>query len=244
MKMPIEHTYWFGIVKLMLQKSFSYFLFSLIILLFINPIHSFAAVPSGPSLSDAVYADLATQHYLDNVSIFYSDGKLNNDIKVNESRHWLPASTVKTFAAMYAYKLISEHKLSLSDTFRIDEKNDVPTELVTEELPTLLEGDSVSLSRLIRQMITQSDNTAFNVLLDILGRDKITSYIQSLGLAHSNVGSKLNLDTSQTQYEYDIPGYGINTTTADDYARAFTLIKRNKIPGAHDLFMVLKDQKN
>lgn len=195
------------------------------------------------NLTDAIYADLAVRGYLDNVSVYYTDGTPTDDIKLNETRHWLPASTVKTYAAMYAYKLISEGKMHLNDIVTIDAKNDVPTELVTNSLPTLLIGDEVTIDLLIRQMITQSDNTAFNQLVDVLGRDNITAYIQSLGLNHSHVGSKLNLDDSQTQYEYDVPGYGVNTTTAEDYAKAFLLIKNNKVAGAKDLFTVLAQQK-
>ena len=196
-----------------------------------------------PSLSDAIYADLAVKHGLDNVSLYYKDSKTGDTAMLNEERHWLPASTVKVFAAMYAYKLIKEKKLSLSQEFQIESKNSVPTELVTDNLPQLVEGESVTADRLIKQMLIQSDNTAFNVLLDVLGRDDITRYIQTLGLLHSRVGSKLNLDTSQEQYEFDVEGYGINTTTAQDYALAFLLIKNNKIPGSKELFDILKNQK-
>ena len=217
-----------------------------LILLFFLPFPNLALAETSSdnlSLSDIVYADLATRHYLDNVSIYYTDGKSVDDIKLTEKRHWLPASTVKTFAAMYAYKRIAEHKLNLQDAFIIEAKNSVPTELDTDELPTLWEGNYFTTDRLIKQMLIQSDNTAFNVLLDVLGRDNITSYIKSLGLNYSNVGSKLNLDTSQEQYEFDAKGYGINTTTAEDYAKAFLLIKSNKILGAKELLAILKKQK-
>ncbi len=243
MVVPIDQKFQFGIVKIVLKKLFRYFLFLFVAWMLITPAHSFASAPPRPSLSDAIYADLAVNHYLDNVSVFYTDGKAINDIKLNETKHWLPASTVKTFSAMYAYKLIKEKKINLNDFITIDAKNNVPTELVTGDLPTLYEGESVTIDRLIRQMITQSDNTSYNQLIDVLGRDNITRYIQSIGLTHSHVGSKLNLDTSQTQYEYDAPGYGINTTTAEDYAKAFMLIKNNKIPGAKELYAVLKAQK-
>jgi len=218
-------------------------IFGLLFLFLSQPIFASDKNITTLSISDAVYADLAIRNYLDNVSIYHTDGKTSDDIRLNETRHWIPASTVKTFAAMYAYKLMSEGKLHTYDTILIEPKNAVSTELVTDELPALLDGDSVTADRLIKQMITQSDNTAFNVLLDVLGRDNITKYIQSLGLTHSNVGSKLNLDTSQEQYEFDAPGYGINTTTAEDYARAFSLIQKNKIPGAKELLAILKDQK-
>jgi len=227
------------------KRIFAFLIFaSYIVVLFLlsSQKPSYAKTPT-VTLADAIYADLATRQALDNVSIFYSDGKTSDDIKLNETRHWLPASTVKTFAAIYAFKLIADGKIHLSDYAIIDSKNEVTTELVTNQLPTLSTGDTVTIDRLLQQMITQSDNTAFNQLLDILGRDNITTYIQSLGLIHSHIGSKLNLDDTQTQYEYDTQGYGVNTTTAEDYAKAFELIKQNKIPGARDLFAILKQQK-
>src|SRR5438034_771241 len=122
------------------------------------------------TISDAIYADLAIRHELDNVSVYYADGGKTNDVRLNEARQWLPASTVKTFAAMYAYELVKEGKIHLYDVVTIDAKNDVTTELVTTELPSLTTDETVTIERLIDQMITQSDNTAFNQLLDILGR--------------------------------------------------------------------------
>ena len=196
-----------------------------------------------PSLSEAVYADLAVRGYLDNVSISLYDGNKTDTIGINDNKHWLPASTVKLFAAMYAYKQIADSKLSLYQSIPVESKNVVPTELVTDELPTIQDGDYLTIDRLLKQMITQSDNTAFNVLLDVLGRNEINDYIHSIGLTHTSIGSKLNLDTSQEQYEFDVPGYGINTTTADDYTKAFKLIWQNKISGAKPLLAVLKQQK-
>src|SRR5258708_5354122 len=198
---------------------------------------------ANPSLSDAVYADLALKGYLDNVSVSFYDKNPANAIAINETRHWPPASTVKLFTAMYASKLIADARLNLYNSVAIEAKNVVPGELITDELPTIQEGEYLTVDRLLKQMITQSDNTAFNVLLDILDRKEITSYIHSLGLIHSTVGSKLNLDTSQEQYEFDVPGYSINTTTADDYTKAFTLIWKNNIAGAKPLLEILKQQK-
>lgn len=240
----LDRTNLFAIVVLRVKKIFILLPVLLLVLVtsIVHPVYATSST-SSVSLSDAIYADLAVRHYLDNASVYYTNGKLADNVALNETRHWLPASTVKTFAAVYAYKLIKEGKINLNDTVTIDGKNEVSTELVTDELPTLLTGDTVTIDRLIRQMITQSDNTAFNQLLDILGRDNVTNYIQSLGLTHSHVGSKLNLDDTQTQFEYDVPGYGINTTTAEDYGKIFTLIKQNKIPGAKELFAVLARQK-
>lgn len=195
------------------------------------------------TVSDAVYADLALNSNLDNVSIYSFNGNNIDTVSVNPLRQWLPASTVKLYVAMYAFDQISKGNIRLDDTYTIDGKNAVPTELVTDEMPTIGEGSDVTLQRLLKQMITQSDNTAYNTLLDILDRQKITEYIKGLGITHTNIGSKLNLDTTQGESEYSVFGYGINTTTAEDYARAFVLIEKNEISAAKDLYSILIKQK-
>ncbi|HSX19413.1 MAG TPA: serine hydrolase [Candidatus Saccharimonadales bacterium] len=195
------------------------------------------------TLEDAVYADLALRHYLTSISVDSFDQYGENVVEINKDKQWLPASTVKTYVAMYAYYKINKGQLSLDDQIFIDPINVVPTELDTEELPTLSEGQTVSVDRLIVQMITQSDNTAYNVLLDVLDRQEVSKYIQSLGLTHSTIGSKLNLDYNQAQSELNVEGYGINTTTASDYASAFEMIRQKQVPGADALFETFSMQK-
>lgn len=213
-------------------------------LIFVNP------KPAGEvkgeatvSLEEAVYADLATRHYLNNVSVYSYDGKTEDAVSINPDKQWIPASTVKTFVAMYVFDQIDKGNLNLNDQVQVQSKNVVPTELVTDEFPTLQDGQYVTIDRLIRQMITQSDNTAYNVLLDALDRRSVTEFIHSLGLTNSSVGSKLNLDDNQLQYENSVPGYGINTTTASDYSLAFQLINDGKIAGSDDLLSILSAQK-
>lgn len=92
-------------------------------------------------------------------------------------------------------------------------------------------------------MLTQSDNTAYNTMLDILDRREITKYVHDLGLVNSSVGSKLNLDDQQVTAEYVTPGFGDNVTTANDFATAFILIKGGRIPGSVPLEAILKQQK-
>ncbi len=195
------------------------------------------------SLEDAVLADLAMRHYLPNVSVYSYDGKAESTISINANRQWVPASTVKAFVAMYAYDQVYKGKLSLDDLVLVDAKNVVPTELVTSELLTLSEGEYVSISRLITQMLTQSDNTSYNILLDVLDRRNINEFIHSLGLTNSSVGSKLNLDNIQQSYELNTPGYGFNTTTANDYSTAFQLMENGKISGSGELITILSQQK-
>ncbi len=195
------------------------------------------------TISEEVYADLALRHALDHVSVYYFDDNIANTVSINAQKNWVPASTIKLFAAMYAYDQVERGKISLDQLITIDDKNVAPSESDPTGYSPLQVGDTVSVFRLVDQMITQSDNTAFNTLLDLLDRREITKYIHDLGLVNSNIGGKLNLDDTQQQYEVVNPGYGENVTTADDYAKAFILINGGRIPGSAGLFNILSRQK-
>lgn len=195
------------------------------------------------TISDAIYADLAVQGNLDNVSLYYRDKNSTDDVSYRDNKAWIPASTCKLYVAMYAYDQIAKGKASLADVITIKTTNVVPSEDVENGLPPLIEGDQALIQRLIEQMLTQSDNTAYNTLLDVFDRREITKYVRILGLSSSSIGSKLNQDEFQSQSESTIPGYGINTTTAADYGKAFELINDKKIPGAQQLFDILKQQR-
>lgn len=224
------------------MKRIPVILLSIISFLFF-PVVTLAQQAPTPTIADAVLADLASRNYLNNVSVFMYDQKEATAISVNQDKQWIPASTVKLFVAMYAFDQITKKIINKNDLVTIDGKNVVPTEMETPELPALQEGQSVTILRLITQMITQSDNTAYNTLLDVLDRRNVTNYVHAIGLAHTEIGSKLNLDDVQSQYEELTPGFGINTTTAQDYANAYLLIENNKLPYAQELFTILTEQK-
>lgn len=201
-------------------------------------------VPSASiTLSDEIYADLAIRNNLDHISLYYFDGNTANTVSFNAGRSWDPASTIKLYAAMFAYDQVAIGKISLDQLVTIKDSNVAPSESFSSGYAPLQNGDTVTVYRLLDQMITQSDNTAFNSLLDLLDRREITKYTHDLGLVNSNIGSKLNLDNSQLTAEQALPGYGPNTTNADDYARAFILINGQRLPGSSELFDTLTRQK-
>lgn len=198
---------------------------------------------NGVSIPDEVYADLALLHEINHVSVYYFDNTASNTVSIDSDKNWEPASTIKLYAAMYAFDQVSHGNISLDQNITIDAKNVAPSESYPTGYPPLNEGDSVSVYRLIDQMITQSDNTAFNTLLDLLDRTQITKYIHDLGLTNSSVGAKLNLNDNQQQNELSVAGYGPNLITANDYAKAFVIINGGRIPGSGDLFDILSRQK-
>ncbi len=201
------------------------------------------ATQSGISIPDLVYADLALQHELGHVSVYYFDDNPQNTVSFNSDKNWDPASTIKLYVAMYAFDQVSHGKISLDQLITVRDKNVAPSQSFPNGYPLLRTGDIVSVYELLDRMITQSGNTSYNTLLDLLGRQEITKYIHDLGLTNSSVGAKLNLDEDQQQYEAEALGYGPNLVTANDYAKAFILISGGRIPGSTDLFNILSRQK-
>jgi beta-lactamase class A len=198
---------------------------------------------SSVTIGDEVYADLALQHELNHVSVYYFDGDPLHKVSINASESWDPASTIKLYAAMYAFDQVNHGGINLDQLITIEAKNVASSQSYPNGYGTLNKGDQVTVSRLIEQMITQSDNTAYNTLLDLLDRQQITKYIHDLGLINSSIGAKLNLDDNQQQYEFTALGYGPNLITAEDFGRAFILIKGGRLPGSSELFNILSRQK-
>lgn len=179
----------------------------------------------------------------DNYSIYMSNLNDPETVTINPEKAWIPASTVKAFVALEAYR---QHSLGLIDfntPITITAQNVVPTELETDDFPRLREGTVTTIEQLVDAMIEQSDNTAYNTLLDILDRRNINQTLQNLGLTETVVGEKLNMDDNQLPIDQAVPGYRSNTTTAKDMATMFSLIYNHKVPEAEAMLDIFKKQK-
>lgn len=179
----------------------------------------------------------------DNVSLDFQnlDGSL--EVVINPTRSWIPASTIKSFVLVEVFNQVRQGLISFDQTITIRPENVVSTALETEEFPRLREGTRVTIRQLAEAMIIQSDNTAYNSLLDILDRRSINNTLQSFGLTETVVGEKLNLDDSRYQLDAKIPGHQFNTITVKDYVSLFSLLANNKIPGSAEMLAIFKRQK-
>lgn len=87
------------------------------------------------------------------------------------------ASTIKVFIMAEAFRQAKEGIISLKDRIKVDRSYYVPYSIVS----LLNKDNTYTINDLVTLMIVQSDNTATNILIDILGMDKINNYIKSLG---------------------------------------------------------------
>ena len=93
------------------------------------------------------------------------------------------ASTIKLAIVYELFRDADDKKIALDDTLALDPRKKVGGTGVLTHLgtPTLSIRDYAAL------MVTLSDNTATNVLIDRLGMDAITSRMRSLGLINTRL---------------------------------------------------------
>jgi beta-lactamase class A len=118
------------------------------------------------------------------------------------------ASTIKLAIVYELFKQASEGRIKLDETMMLDRSKAVGGAGVLAEMgtPTLSIRDYAVL------MVTLSDNTATNVLIDRLGMDAITKRLQELGLAATKLRRHM-MDAAAARRGDE------NVSTPDDLAR-------------------------
>ncbi len=111
---------------------------------------------------------------------------------VNPSNFIYPASVYKMYVAAEVLHQISSGKYGLTSAYIVRSPNDVDKsrELDWDPRPLLHNGDTVSVAYLLDLMITRSDNSAANCLIDLARRENINALITSYGWNGSEVTRK------------------------------------------------------
>ena len=122
------------------------------------------------------------------------------------------ASLIKTPIMLCALEAVEKGLLSLDTRIAVK-----PCQCVGDEAPVIGEGTDVPLSVLLEYMITDSNNSATNVLIDYLGMEKVNAYSQRIGL-----GDTL-LRRHMLDYEAARQGRE-NRTSAKDMLRLYTML--------------------
>lgn len=122
---------------------------------------------------------------------------------VNYDNFIYPASVYKMYVAAEILNQISKGKYSLYETYIAKEPNvvDKRSEIKTDPRPLLKDGDTVNVNYLLDLMITRSDNSAANCLIDIAQRKNIDSLLHSYGWYGSEVTRKF------LKRKFEDPGY-------------------------------------
>ena len=122
---------------------------------------------------------------------------------VNYDNFIYPASVYKMYVAAEILNQVSQGKYSLYQSYITKEPNvvDRSKQIDNDPRPLLNDGDTVTINYLLDLMITRSDNSAANCLIDIAQRRNIDSLLRTYGWYGSEVTRKF------LKRKFEDPGY-------------------------------------
>lgn len=98
------------------------------------------------------------------------------------------ASTIKIAAMVEAFARVEEARAQWSDELRLTKESKVSGSGI---LPAFADGLRLTLRDAVNLMMILSDNTATNLVVDVLSADAINARMQSLGLSHTRLMRKI-----------------------------------------------------
>lgn len=121
------------------------------------------------------------------VAFYYKD--INNDFSIsyNNSVCFYAASTIKILPCLMILNMALNDKLDLNDKILITAKD---LKQDTGIIKYQKEDTYYSLEDLVKLTIVESDNTAYLKLVEILGKENIKKYGNSLGAEYTMVGKE------------------------------------------------------
>ena len=130
--------------------------------------------------SDRFQQTLANPHH--EIQIIYGkvegDTIIHDSYNVDPSKFFYPASTVKMPVAFAAVQILDDFEMPLNSSIRIDSQKYRPIPLFYDSLY----NRSITIENLLKKIFVFSDNQAYNILYEWLGKDYINMLHDSLGL--------------------------------------------------------------
>ena len=155
---------------------------------------------------------------VDDVGIIVKD--LNSDkwiLRLNKSKVFQSASIIKIPIMIEVLRQVEIGKLKLDKKIAINEKDKVDFSIISE-----LSVAEYSIIDLISLMIIISDNTATNILIDLVGYDSVRDLMSSLNFKNTKLNRKM-MDFKA------IEEGRTNTTSLIEMAGILEMIYKNEI---------------
>ncbi len=140
-----------------------------------------------PDLKELSYMYLNETFKGNKVSFYYKDINNNYIISYNNKASFYAASTIKILACLMILEKALNTEININDKILITEKD---LKQDTGIIKYQKEDTYYSLEELIKLTIIESDNTAYLKLVEILGKDNIKKYGNSLGAKYTMEGKE------------------------------------------------------
>ncbi|MFA6079271.1 MAG: serine hydrolase [Candidatus Omnitrophota bacterium] len=153
-----------------------------------------------------------------NVGLVVKDLDMNWEIVCNKDLPIPSASIVKIPIMLSYFYAEKEGRVRLSGKIKLKRSDKTDGSGL---LKNAAAGSEYSIRDLLYMMISYSDNTAANMLIDTLGVDKLNAYFRRMGLKHTNLSRKM--------MDFKARKKGVeNYTTARDMAYIMEQLYRGK----------------
>ncbi|CAN5831620.1 serine hydrolase [soil metagenome] len=162
------------------------------------------------------------------VAVAFQNFQTAESYTLNATTAFAAASLIKLPLLVHALSEVARGRLELEQRYPLQDTDRVGGAGV---LHVLAGGLEPTLHDLLTLMIVVSDNTATNLVIDILGLDAANAFIQNLGLAQTRLVGKLQLPEEQ-QNEAQRRGLCNATCAADMLGLLVRLERRELLPDA------------
>ena len=125
-------------------------------------------------------------------------------------RRFVAASTVKIAIMIELFRQADAGRLSLETKYRLRSEDKATGSGVVAQFH---DGIELTLSDLAYLMMSISDNSSTNILIDQIGQERVNAAMRDLGMAGSTLGRRM-------RGSHVDPGEQENWAVPDDYARA------------------------
>lgn len=168
--------------------------------------------------------------------ILIKDLKSKQTIGINSSKLFPSASLVKVPIMAAVFQAQEEGRLKLTDTLKLERRQKIRS---CSHLYFARNGTRFPISNLLERMITESDNTATNMLVDALGFGYLNQKFVEFGLKNTDLRrGVMDLQWRRAGIE--------NYTTAEDMALMLEKIYNGELVSkraSEEMLAILKRQK-
>lgn len=132
----------------------------------------------------------AEAHNLDGVlGVQVVDLATNNSVSLNADEVFPTASTIKIAILAELFRQAEQGKLNLNDSYTLQASDLVGGSGISSSLTPGV--TKLTLRDVAALMISVSDNSMTNVLIDRVGMDNVNAFLDSLGLTHTRLRRKM-----------------------------------------------------
>jgi beta-lactamase class A len=179
------------------------------------------------------------------VTVAFADLKTGERVGIDEHESMHAGSTMKLPVMMEVYRRAAAHELNLDQPIHVANKFRSIVDNSEFTLDPNEDGDSwmyanldrdVPLKKAIERMIVRSSNLATNLIIELVGADRVTALCRALGAAEIMV--RRGVEDGKA-FKAGL----INTASAHDLALLLETLYHRRAQGADEMIAVLEGQE-